>query len=194
VCYSDSTCEGYAASTHIADTGNEIRGTQEYGIKCVVPSGYPTTNIIGANFLTGVLGSGATGARIKYWVGSSTTPTLTKTGLTVPHANISSGTHNPFLFDAVQSPTAGTTIRITLAATGAGSAGNGYNLSESRNDLSGSSTGVHPWNCVGTGTTDGTNFTDGTDLVAGSIILDATTPFTVTGGSGGGSRLNQVLN
>ena len=196
VCYSDSTCEGYAASTHINDSGNEIRGTQEAGIKCVIPASYPTTNLMGASFLVNVSGTApAGGARVRYYLGSTTTPTLTATGVTVPAANISTGTTNPFFFSTPQAITAGSTIRIMLGAASGGSAGNAFTLSESRNDGTSNSTNVHPITCVNTITTDGVNFTDDTSLTAASLILDAGTPFTVSAGTAvGGSRLNQVLN
>lgn len=182
VCYSDSTCEGYAATTHIADTGNEIRGTQEAGIKCVIPSGV-TYNVIGASFFVNITGTApAGGARIRYYLGSTTTPTLTATGTTVPAANIVTGTTNPLYFTAAQAMAPGSTVRIMLGAASGGSAGNAFTLSEHRNDGTTSTTDSHPIKCVNTTTTDGVNFTDDTSLTAASLILDPATPFTTSGG------------
>lgn len=183
VCYSGSLCEGYASTTHILDTGNEIRGTQEAGIKCTIPASWPTTNVRSLSFLIDTTGTvPAGGARPRLYTGATTTPTLAATGTTIPAANITSGAQwLPLSFTSAQALTAGTTFRLTLGVVSGGSAGNALLLYETRNDGTTTTTDSHPLKCVNTTTTDGTTFTDGTDLTAGVMLLDST-PFTVSSG------------
>ncbi len=166
------------------DSTDTVYSTREYGWMFTYPSTYPTINVSRMGMFLSTGGTAPSGGlRMRLYTGSS--PSLAGTTATIPVDSVKNTSWHWANFTSPIAIAPNTIVRAVFGAVSGGSSGNDFRTYPITIENSSASKGLTPFGSLQKTYYNGSAWTE-TDTLMGAFALqlDATTPFTLSGGGG----------